>query len=40
MDLWMHAAREGDLNKVMHLVDQGIDVNVLDKVRVYVYTYD
>ena len=34
----MDAAREGDLNKIMLMVDKGIDVNIQNKVWVYIYT--
>ena len=34
----MHAARGGNLNKIMLLVDKGKDVNIQDWVWVYIYT--
>ena len=36
----MDAVEEGDLNKIMLLVDKGIDVDIQTKVWIYIYTYD
>ena len=35
---WKHAVRKGDLNKIMLLVDKGIDVNIKeDRVCIYMH---